>query len=266
MSKRNSSRAQNERFAQADQDRLQWILDNPVVHDHERNLFRSLAVGKGPVLEIGGGEGLTLRFLPHLAHLGFVGTDLHLDRVRAIRNSVPREAAPGCIRTAVCNAVSLPFADRSFGTVLCRDVLHHIPPAQQQAAWAEMARVTCPGGTVCVIEPNAARAPLAALFSAAIPTERWALSFNAQTLQQAAQSHFSCVQVDHLEPSMLYRLLLHYRFGMPSLGHAAWVKRGLAAWEWVASHSPSSRWSYVRLTCTSPRVHATHGTGSPCLD
>jgi SAM-dependent methyltransferase len=217
-----------------------------VVRGHEAAIFGALEVGGGPVLEVGAGEGLTLRFRPTLQDKGYVVTDLHLDRARAARDGTRAWAA-------ACDVTALPFLSGSLGTVLCRDVLHHLPPSARAGAVAEMARVLAPGGVLCVVEPNAARSPAVALFSALTPTERWALSFDATYLRGLVAPSFSSVEVSHLEPSMLYRVVLHHRTGVPALSRSRVVRAGLRLWERVAAALPASRWCYVRLVCRGPR-------------
>lgn len=45
----------------------------------------------------------------------------------------------------------LPFADRTFDTVILSDVLEHLP--RPEAAWREMARILAPGGKVLLTVP-----------------------------------------------------------------------------------------------------------------
>jgi ubiquinone/menaquinone biosynthesis C-methylase UbiE len=52
----------------------------------------------------------------------------------------------------VADARRLPFADESFDIVVCRGGLHEIP--QVSLAFAEIARVLRPAGTLLVLEPN----------------------------------------------------------------------------------------------------------------
>ena len=78
---------QHRRFADVDDDRSSWILSTLAVALHERSVFRSLEIGAGPVLELGAGEGLALQFRPGLAQLGYVGSDLHVSRARAVRDA-----------------------------------------------------------------------------------------------------------------------------------------------------------------------------------
>jgi SAM-dependent methyltransferase len=59
--------------------------------------------------------------------------------------------SPRCLRAQACE---LPFPDRSFGVVLLRQLLEHLPCSDQRRALAEAGRVTLPGGIVFVDAPN----------------------------------------------------------------------------------------------------------------
>ncbi len=93
------------------------------------------------VLEIGPGFGATTRLLaprvPRLTALEL--SDRYCEQLRlALGNTV--EVVQG-------DATALPFAAGRFSAVVCFTMLHHIdPPALQDRAFAEVARVLCDGG------------------------------------------------------------------------------------------------------------------------
>jgi ubiquinone/menaquinone biosynthesis C-methylase UbiE len=94
------------------------------------------------VLEIGPGFGATTRVLaPRLPRL----TVLELDRGYCERL---RSSLDGAVEVTEGDATRLPYPDGRFSAVLCFTMLHHIPTvAQQDQAFAEVARVLRPGGT-----------------------------------------------------------------------------------------------------------------------
>ena len=55
----------------------------------------------------------------------------------------------------VATAVDLPFADASFDTVVCWEVLEHLPRRSEQRTFDEMARVLRPGGALYLSTPHA---------------------------------------------------------------------------------------------------------------
>lgn len=94
------------------------------------------------VLEIGPGFGATTRVLAgRVARLSVVELDPgYCERLRA--------ELDGSVTVTQGDATALPYPDGRFSAVLCFTMLHHIPTvAQQDEAFAEIARVLRPGGT-----------------------------------------------------------------------------------------------------------------------
>jgi ubiquinone/menaquinone biosynthesis C-methylase UbiE len=95
------------------------------------------------VLEIGPGFGATTRVLAdRLPRLSVLELDPdYCERLRA-------ELGNGTVTVTQGDATQLPYPDGRFSAVLCFTMLHHIPTvAQQDQAFAEIARVLRPGGT-----------------------------------------------------------------------------------------------------------------------
>jgi ubiquinone/menaquinone biosynthesis C-methylase UbiE len=94
------------------------------------------------VLEIGPGFGATTRVLAdRLGQLSVV--ELDPGYVRRLRAQFD-----GAVTVTEGDATRLPYPDGRFSAVLCFTMLHHIPTvAQQDQAFAEIARVLRPGGT-----------------------------------------------------------------------------------------------------------------------
>jgi len=92
--------------------------------------------GSGPILEVGCGTGRThealMRRLVLRPH-GYVGVDVTPAMVERARAHYPQAD----FRTG--DLLALPFADGSFGSVVCTDVLHHLPDLE--APLSEMLRV-----------------------------------------------------------------------------------------------------------------------------
>ena len=101
-----------------------------------RGLIAKYATPDAPILDAGCGTGLNLRYLPK----GSVGVDINPRNIELLRKRLPDH-------TIVEGDVEqLPFADGSFGTVLCTEVIEHIP--DPSAALAEYRRVLQPGGVL----------------------------------------------------------------------------------------------------------------------
>jgi SAM-dependent methyltransferase len=101
-----------------------------------RRLTARYALADGPILDAGCGTGLNLRHLP----AGSTGIDINPRNVELIRTRLPNHnVIEGDIE-------AMPFADGTFATVLCTEVLEHVPdPA---AAIREFRRVLRPGGVL----------------------------------------------------------------------------------------------------------------------
>jgi len=96
-------------------------------------------------LEIGAGTGY---FTLNLMQTGVVEaatcTDISPGMLRTLEANAERLELN--VRTAVCDAAELPFADASFDLVLGHAVLHHLPDLDR--SFAEFHRVLRPGGTL----------------------------------------------------------------------------------------------------------------------
>ena len=101
-----------------------------------RNLVKRYGTPGAPILDAGCGTGLNLRHLPK----GSVGIDINPRNVALLKQRLPDHVV------VEGDVEHLPFADGSFGTVLCTEVIEHIP--DPSAALAEYRRVLQPGGVL----------------------------------------------------------------------------------------------------------------------
>lgn len=108
-------------------------------HRNRRRAVRGLvarhAAGE-PMLDAGCGTGLNLQSLP----AGSVGIDLNPRNLALVRARLPNHLA------VEGDVESMPFPDASFGTVVCTEVLEHVPHPEQ--ALREIRRVLKPGGVL----------------------------------------------------------------------------------------------------------------------
>ncbi len=105
-------------------------------HRNRAWVVRRLArrYGTAPFLDAGCGTGLNLRNLPD----GSTGIDINPRNVAVISKRLPKQhVVQGDIE-------SMPFEDGAFATVLCTEVLEHVPDTAR--AIAEIHRVLKPGG------------------------------------------------------------------------------------------------------------------------
>jgi ubiquinone/menaquinone biosynthesis C-methylase UbiE len=106
-------------------------------HRNRRHAVKRLLAeyrAREPMLDAGCGTGLNLASLPP----GSVGLDINPRNLAIVRARLPNHvAAEGDIE-------SMPFADSTFETVVCTEVLEHVP--HPESALAEIRRVLRPGG------------------------------------------------------------------------------------------------------------------------
>jgi ubiquinone/menaquinone biosynthesis C-methylase UbiE len=101
-----------------------------------RRMVAKYATPGAPILDAGCGTGLNLRHLPQ----GSVGVDINPRNVALLQERLPKHVV------VEGDVEQLPFGDGSFGTILCTEVIEHIPdPA---AALAEFRRVLQPSGVL----------------------------------------------------------------------------------------------------------------------
>ena len=97
---------------------------------------------RGPMLDAGCGTGLNLSSMPS----GSVGLDINPRNLALIRSRLPdRMAVEGDIE-------NMPFGDAAFETVVCTEVLEHVPYPER--ALAEIRRVLRPGGLLLGSVPS----------------------------------------------------------------------------------------------------------------
>lgn len=100
----------------------------------------------GPCLDVGTGTGLLLRHLPPAS----VGLDINPRNMDKARRYAPQA------QVMQADAEALPLQSNSFSTVLCTEVLEHLP--NPELAVAEIERVLVPGGVLIGSVP--ARSPI----------------------------------------------------------------------------------------------------------
>jgi ubiquinone/menaquinone biosynthesis C-methylase UbiE len=101
-----------------------------------RRLVARYARPGEPILDAGCGTGLNLRHLP----AGSVGLDINPRNIAVVSARVP-----GCA-VVLGDVEAMPFPDASFGTVVCTEVLEHIP--EPERALGEIERVLRPDGVL----------------------------------------------------------------------------------------------------------------------
>ena len=154
-----------------------------------RGLVAKYATKNAPILDAGCGTGLNLRHLPP----GSVGLDINPRNLEILRERLPNH-------TLVEGDVeALPFEDGSFGTVLCTEVLEHIPdPA---AALAEYRRALQPGGVLIGSVPARSAIWKLRFLSSTCPHSE---PFHNEYLPHEVRAMLAGWNVEHLRYSFLH--------------------------------------------------------------
>jgi len=231
-------------FADADAAHFAWQTEGPGFAGLEAGLLAEVRAALAPpYLEVGCGEG------GNFVHVGGNGLRIGVDAFPA-KLAFARRHVPG-VECLGGDAAALPLASGSMSTVLVRDVLHHLPDPQQ--ALAEAVRVLAPGGTLVVIEPNGSN-PLVAFQARLVAAERGLLQSTRRALEGLLGSQSLVdVRIEMAQAFPIRRVVLHYRFGLPSLGRVRAVAGALDRLERaVATVMPRSRWSY--FVCRGRKV------------
>jgi SAM-dependent methyltransferase len=107
-----------------------------VFHRNRAHVMRGLVqkYGQAPFLDAGCGTGLNLRHLPP----GSTGLDINPRNIAVVRARVPEANA------VLGDIEAMPFTDGQFGTVVCTEVLEHVP--DPRLALREIRRVLRPDG------------------------------------------------------------------------------------------------------------------------
>lgn len=109
------------------------------------------------VLDVGSSSGYLARKLAATA--GPTGHVVGVDPSEAAI-AYARRHAPSTTTFTVGTGQDLDLADSSFDVVTCTLAIHHIPARQRAAAFAEMYRVTKPGGRLLAADFDPSRRPL----------------------------------------------------------------------------------------------------------
>ena len=105
-------------------------------------IILGFSAGGGRILDVGCGSSRILGDLP-----GAVGVDVLLRKLRFLRPSHPQ--------VAQASVFALPFPDASFDTVICSEVIEHIP--DEPVVLGELNRVLRPGGILVLGTPDYGR-------------------------------------------------------------------------------------------------------------
>jgi SAM-dependent methyltransferase len=143
----------------------------------------ALRSGGLSMLDYGCGAGDLMRVLAGMGtKASFTGCDVSTGMLAEVGRRWPQGfgAAPA---TAVQDGARTPFADGQFDLATISAVLHHVPPLERAAVYAELGRVVKPGGRIYVFEHNP-RNPLVRYVIARTPIDENAILLDAREVQE----------------------------------------------------------------------------------
>jgi SAM-dependent methyltransferase len=241
-------------YERPESERFEWMTKHPAVVSAEQRLLASLdgLTSATEILEVGCGEGANLVTMRAIGvRAGYTGFDCFPSKVAFCR------AHHASARFLVADARRpFPFRDDTYDRVLIRDVLHHMIEPDRIHVLREALRVLAPGGTLSLIEGNA-RNLLGFAFAMLLPHERCMLDIRAPHLQRFVAKTLPGLVSRQLmdEPSNLFRLLFHYRFGLPALARIPGVMPLLSRWNQVVrTFWPERTWAYSIVEIRKPDV------------
>ena len=144
---------------------------------------KGLRAGGLSLLDYGCGAGDLMRVLGELgARPAFTGCDVSTGMLAEVPRRWPAGLGPAPA-LALQDGARTPFADASFDIATISAVLHHVPPAERRAVYAELGRVLRPGGRLYVFEHNP-RNPLVRYVIARTPIDENAILLDANEVQE----------------------------------------------------------------------------------
>ncbi len=190
----------------ADGKRFENRIKNRFIRDKEialtERIGRYLAAPGGTFLDVGAGEGSNCYFLKKaFPDLQISALDFSQAKVDFLEEHVPGV-------TPVCgNALSLPFPDQSFDTVLCRDLLHHVN-WDRDGVLREARRVLKKGGVILVIESDGNKL-LNRIFRLVFSAEKGMKDSTVKKLTALCSAH-GALEKESLEASFLTRAVAFF--------------------------------------------------------
>ena len=147
---------------------------------------KALAGGGLALLDYGCGAGDLMRVLAGLignkgARTNFTGCDVSTGMLAEAAQRWPHNLGPAPV-LEVQDGARTPFADGRFDIATASAVLHHVPPAERKAVYAELGRVLKPGGRLYVFEHNP-RNPLVRHVIARTPIDANAILLDADEVR-----------------------------------------------------------------------------------
>jgi len=221
----------------AEVERVGWITTNKYLMRKEEKLLKRLSrFSNKKILEVGCGEGVNIKNMQHTSN-EFFGVDFSKSKIEFAKKNVKGTFKVG-------DATNLPYKNQSFDVVFCKDILHHLP--DKRKVISEMKRVAKKDGKLLIVEANG-RNLFMWLFGTFIKIERDVKNSKFEKIKSFLNANSLKIEkASFYEPFPFFRVLFHYKFGIPSLGNTKLIPGLLDSFENVLGFLiPKKYWGYI---------------------
>ncbi|MFH0773969.1 MAG: class I SAM-dependent methyltransferase [bacterium] len=237
---------QKEHFMRPEIKRFYWQTQNSYILKKEKELISVIAEQEARVaLEIGCGEGANMVNLQSMGYkASFFGVDFSPGKIEFCKSHSLKGTNFIC-----ADALCLPFLENTFDMVFCRDLLHHVK--EKEKCVNEMVRVVKPKGKVIIIEGNGKKFTNF-VFSLLFSGESGMKNSTPKKIEGLLKGCKAVKPIDFImkEPSNLFRVLLHYGFGIPELAKIGLFVRLLDFINRLSKILVSEEgWAYIIVVC-----------------
>lgn len=236
---------QQDYFSKADEKHFYWFAYNPYIAEREKDLLREInKENVSLACEVGCGEGFNIVNLRRMGFKGkIVGVDFSPPKVEFCKKEIIDNAD-----FAVGDGACLPFKNDTFDLVFCKSLLHHV--ADKNNVISELIRVCRPKNKIIILEGNGSN-PMNIFFRILSPQETGMKNSRPDILYSLFKENRQCEILDFkmLEPCNLFRVILHYKWGLPYLSRFTAVKKILGIFDSLAYRFILRRyWAYMVVT------------------
>lgn len=222
-----------------------WFVCNSYIAEREKDLLREINnQNQSLICEVGCGEGANIANLRQMgSNAKIIGLDYLLEKIIFCKSEVL-----GNTGLIAGDGFSMPFKENIFDLVFCKNLLHHVD--DKSKIISELIRVCKPGKKIIIIEGNG-RNLINIFFRILNPVERNMKNSAPHIIYKLFKGDNKCKILNFklLEPCNLFRIILHYKWGLSYVSRFNSVKKILDTFNNLADKFiPKRYWAYVIVT------------------
>lgn len=237
---------QRDYFGEADRKHFNWFVSNPYIMGKEKELLACIIKEDAALIcEVGCGMGANVVNLRQMGvDAKIAGVDYSFQRINFCKDLKLNG-------TDFINGdgLFLPFKDNAFDLVFCKNLLHHV--CDKDKVVSELIRICKPRKKIVVIEGNGLNL-INILFRFLNPMESGMKDLTPFRLNNLVKRNDKCEILDliELEPCNLFRVILHYKWGLSYLAEFNVTKLLLDISNELAKKLiPKRNWAYMLIEC-----------------